>query len=203
LELIELKANVRTKGGNGPAKRLRLEGQMPAVLYGPGNEPAKISVETHALEVLLKKHKVGQVVFNLSVDGTAGSKTAMIKELQQDCLTGRFLHADFYEVAMNRKVRVKVPVHTTGLSIGVEKGGVLQLIHRELEVLCFPNQIPQSIELDVTPLEIGDGIHVKEISLGQDIDIHAKVNFTVASVVGRKIERGEGANAEGEAEGAG
>jgi large subunit ribosomal protein L25 len=188
LELIELNANIRTTKGNGPARRLRREGSMPAVLYGPGCEPALLSVETHALELLLKKNPVAQAVINLTVEGIPGSKTAMIKELQKDCLTGGYLHADFYEVAMDRKVLVKVPVLTTGKCIGVENGGMLQLIQRELEVLCFPNQIPKSIVLDVTELEVGGSIHVEDIHLEGDIEIPADSNFTVLTVLGRMAE---------------
>lgn len=202
MELIELNASIRTKVGNGPARRLRREGWMPAVLYGPGNEPAKISVETHALELLLNKHKVGQVVIDLAVEGMPGRKTAMIKELQRNCLTGGYLHADFYEVSMDRKVCIKVPVRTTGASVGVEKGGVLQVVHRELKVLCYPNQIPQSIVLDVTDLDIGDGIHVKDIPLEGGVEIPADMNFTVVTVLGRKTEGGEGEKKEGDARGA-
>jgi large subunit ribosomal protein L25 len=199
LELIQLNANIRKTKGNGPARRLRREGWMPAVLYGPGNEPALLSVETHALEVLLKKIPVAQAVINLTVDGISGSKTAMIKELQKDCLTGGYLHADFYEVAMDRKVLVKVPVLTTGKCIGVENGGMLQIIERELEVLCYPNQIPKSIVLDVTDLDMGGSIHVADIQLEGDVEIPADNNFTVLTVLGRMAgadaKEGEGAEA--------
>jgi large subunit ribosomal protein L25 len=167
---------------------------MPAVLYGPGSEPVLLSVETHALELLLKKHATAQAVITLTVDGVSGSRTAMIKELQKDCMTGSYQHADFYEVAMDRKVSVKVPVLTTGKCIGVENGGMLQLIRRELEVLCYPNQIPQSIVLDVTDLDVGASIHVEDIHLETEVEIPADVNFTVLTILGRM------AGAEGSAE---
>ena len=158
---------------------------MPAVLYGPGSEPVLLSVETHALELLLKKNAASQAVITLTVDGISGSKTAMIKELQKDCMTGSYQHADFYEVAMDRKVSVKVPVVTIGKCIGVENGGMLQLIRRELEVLCYPNRIPKSIVLDVTDLDIGGSIHVEDIHLDADVEIPADVNFTVLTILGR------------------
>jgi large subunit ribosomal protein L25 len=202
LELIELNANIRTTKGNGPARRLRREGWIPAVLYGPGSEPKLLSIETHALELLLKKNKVAQAVLNLTVNGIPGSKTAMIKELQKNCQTGGYLHADFYEVAMDRKVQVKVPVITTGKCIGVENGGMLQLVCRELEVLCFPNEIPKSIVLDVTDLDVGGSIHVEDIHLEGGVEIPADTNFTVLSVLGRMAGAAGGEGEEG-GEGAG
>lgn len=198
MELLELNANIRTTRGNGPARRLRQEGMMPAVLYGRGSEPVLLSVKTHSLELLLKKNPAAQAVINLTVDGISGSRTAMIKELQKNCLTGTFQHADFYEVAMDRKVLVKVPVLTTGKCIGVENGGVLQLIRRELEVLCYPNQIPKSIVLDVADLEVGASIHVEDIHLDSDIEIPADVNFTVLTVLGRMTESEAGGAEEAE-----
>lgn len=185
MEHIELNATIRMTKGNGPARRLRREGWTPAVLYGPGSDSTLLSVETHSLELLLKKIPVAQAVITLSVDGIAGSKTAMIKELQKDCLTGGYLHADFYEVSMDRKVLVKIPVVTTGKCIGVENGGMLQTIRRELEVLCYPNQIPKTIVLDVTDLEVGGSIHVEDIHLEGDMEIPADSNFTVLTVLGR------------------
>jgi len=92
----------------------------------------------------------------------------------------------FYEVAMDRKIRVMVPVRTTGKSIGVELGGLLQTIRRELEVLCLPNEIPKAIEVDVTDLDVGESIHVNEIHLEGNIEISAEVNFTVITVLSPK-----------------
>lgn len=200
MEFIELKANIRTTKGDGAARRLRRTGVMPAILYGPGSEPKLLSIETHALELLLKKNKVDQAVFNLTVDGISGIKTAMIKELQKNSLTGGYLHADFYEVSMDRKVRVKVPVSITGKSIGVENGGMLQLVCRELEVSCYPNQIPSIIELDVTGLNIGDAIHVADIRMEGGVEIPVETNFTVVSVHGRAAGSGSGEGAEAAAD---
>jgi large subunit ribosomal protein L25 len=196
LQLIELKTNIRNTRGNGPARQLRRTGRIPAVLYGPGSEPTSLSIDHRELEAILKHNKASQVVLSLVMDDTGATKNAMIRELQTDPLSGAFLHADFYEVAMDRTVHTKVPVATTGKSIGVEMGGMLQIIRRELEVLCYPDRIPQSIVIDITDLELGGAVHVEDIQLGEDIEIPHDVNFTILTVLGRKAE----ATAEEEAE---
>ncbi len=187
MELLELKANIRTGVGNGPGRALRREGRIPAVLYGPETEPVLLSVDISDLEQAIKKSKIGQVLLNLDIQN-GDTKTAMIKDLQTHPVTGNFLHADFYEIAMDRKIRVKVPVVTKGESEGVQHGGMLQIIRRELEVLCLPFEVPEKIEVDITGLDIGDSIHVDEIPLEGNIDIPADVNFTVLTILGKKAE---------------
>lgn len=175
--------------GNGPSRALRRDGKIPAVLYGPNTTPVLLTVETHDLENALKKGNIGQSLFNLNIDGeTTYNKTVMIKELQRHPSTYQFLHADFYEIAMDRKTTVSIPVVAVGKSIGVENGGILQIIRRELEITCLPTQIPESIEIDITDLDIGDSIHSEDIQLGEGIEIQADVNFTVITVSSPKLE---------------
>ncbi len=175
--------------GNGPSRALRRDGKIPAVLYGPNTTSVLLAVETHDLENALKKGNIGQSLFNLNIDGeTTYNKTVMIKELQRHPSTYQFLHADFYEIAMDRKTTVSIPVVAVGKSIGVENGGILQIIRRELEITCLPTQIPESIEIDITDLDIGDSIHSEDIQLGEGIEIQADVNFTVITVSSPKLE---------------
>jgi len=192
LELIELTATIRKAKGKNAAHVLRQASQIPAVLYGPGTEPFSLAIQIKDLEKILKKHKIGQIIFNLKIqNGKTVTRSAMIKELQVHPVSQRYLHADFYEVDMARKITVKVPVITTGKSAGVEMGGTLQLIRRELDVHCLPNEIPEAIELDITHLGIGDSIHVEDISLAEDIEIPAEVNFTVLTISSPKVEAEE------------
>jgi large subunit ribosomal protein L25 len=116
-----------------------------------------------------------------------------------------FLHVDFYEVAMDRKIYVPVPVAVTGKCIGVENGGVLQLVRHELEVFCLPGNIPDDITVDVSQLDIGDAIHVEDLQLPADVEIPHDVNFTVLTVSAtrKETEGGEEAQAEAVAEPAG
>lgn len=184
MELIELKTNIRTKVGNGPARALRREGKIPAVLYGPETDSILLSVGISDIESALKKGKIGQVLLSLVIqNGETMTRPVMIKELQIHPVSNNYLHVDFYEINMDRKIRTKVPVVTKGKSKGVELGGMLQVIRRELEVLCLPMEVPEVVEIDITELEIGDSIHVNEISLKGDIEISSDVNFTVVTVL--------------------
>lgn len=192
MEQIELKANARKTTGNGPAGVLRREGRIPAVLYGPGTEPVLLSVKIVDFEEVLKKGNVSQVLLNLVIqNGKAYSKSVIIKELQQHPVSQDFLHIDFYEIDMKRKIKVNIPVATTGKSKGVELGGVLQIVRHELEVLCLPGDIPEEIVIDVTDLDMGDSVHVEEIPLEGDAEIQAEVNFTVLTILSPKVEEEE------------
>jgi len=192
LELIELNTTERKTRGKNAANVLRQVSKIPAVLYGPGSEPISLSVDIKELELILKKHKISQVLLSLKINnGQTSTRSAMIKELQVHPISQLYLHVDFYEIDMNRKIRVKVPVVTKGTPIGVEMGGTLQLIRRELDVFCLPNVIPETIELDVTRLSIGDSIHVKDISLQGDVEIPTEVNFTILTVSSPKAEVAE------------
>ena len=189
MKQLELSATIRSAIGNGPARQLRMQGKMPAVLYGPKSDPVLLTVDIKELETSLKQGSLGQSIFNLTVEGGKKKATAvMIKELQRHPVSGNFLHADFYEIDMKSKIRVMVPIIPVGKSAGVEMGGLLQVIRREVEVLCLPTEIPESIEVDITELEVGDSLHVEELSTTENIEIPADVNFTILTVVSPKVE---------------
>jgi len=205
LDFVELKANIRKTSGSGVARTLRSAGKVPGVLYGPSVDPILLSFDVKELETSLKKGKMGLSIYNLAIqNGNTTTRSAMIKELQTDSITRMFLHVDFYEIAMDRKIKVNVPLVPIGKSKGVELGGILQVIRRELEVFCLPNEVPNNIEIDVTDLEIGDSVHVENISLDGDIEISADVNFTVITVIGARVDEEleeEGEEEEGSEEG--
>jgi len=203
LELIELKTNIRTTTGNGPARRLRQKGQIPAVLYGPGTESVLLSVNISDIDRILKKGRIGQALLNLVIlnNEETSTKTVMVKELQHHPVSRDFLHIDFYEVAMDRKIMVNIPVTTIGKAKGVETGGILQIVRRELEVQCFPLDVPESIEIDITDLDVGDSIHLGDISRQSKIEFLYDENITVVTVVTPKIEEEEEVVEEAEAEG--
>jgi large subunit ribosomal protein L25 len=197
LEKIELQASVRKSVGNGPARVLRRAGQTPAVLYGRNTEPVLLSVNTKDLELILKQGSFGQFILNLVIqNGKKVTRAAMIKELQTHPISGQLIHIDFYEIDMKRKIKVMIPVVTTGNSVGVEEGGMLNVVRRELEVFCLPGDIPESIEIDISELAMGDSIHLEDIPLGEDVEISSDVNFTVATVLSPKVEEEEVAEEE-------
>lgn len=188
MNFIELKVNIRKTTGSNSARAMRAAGKIPAVLYASTGDPILLSLDGKEFEQSLKDKK-SHSLYNLAIEnGVATNKTVMIKELQVGPMTRMLLHVDFYEIVMDRKIKVKVPVVVTGKSEGVESGGILQIIRRELEILCFPNEIPEKIEIDVTDLDIGGSIHVKDISLDENIEIQTDVNFTIITVVGARLD---------------
>jgi large subunit ribosomal protein L25 len=189
LEKIELKVTIRKTTGNGAARELRREGMIPAILYGPKAEPVMLSVMTKELENILMTSNIGQVLLDLLIqNGKQTSRTAMIKELQAQPVSGSLLHVDFYEVAMDQKIKISIPVVTTGQSKGVEEGGVLQLVRHEVEIFCYPNNIPESLEVDVTDMDIGDSMHMDEVSIDESFELVDETNFTLVTILSPKAE---------------
>jgi large subunit ribosomal protein L25 len=187
-----LKVTVRKTVGDGAARELRREGMIPAILYGPKAEPVMLSVMTKELETILVTSNIGQVLLNLLIqNGKQQSRTAMIKELQTQPISGNLLHVDFYEVAMDQKIKISIPVVTTGQAAGVEEGGVLQLVRHEVEIFCFPNNIPESLEVDVTDMNIGDSKHIDAVSIDESFELVDESNFTLVTVLSPKAEEVE------------
>ncbi len=198
---------MRKSVGNGPARVLRRAGQIPAVLYGRKIEPVLLSVNAKDLEQILKKGSFGQFILTLVIqNGKKMTKPAIIKELQTHPVSGSLIHIDFYEVDMKRQIKVMVPVVTTGKSVGIEEGGLLNIVRRELEVFCLPGDIPEAIEIDISELGIGDSIHLEDLPLGENVEVVTDVNFTVVTVLSPKVEEEvveeEEEELEGEEEGA-
>jgi large subunit ribosomal protein L25 len=199
LDLIELKAIRRDTKGNSPARALRRQELIPAVLYGREVEPTLLSIDRKDLEKIVKKGNIGQMLLHIALEGDSSpAKAAMIKELQRHPVKGSFLHVDFYQVMMDRKIKVEVPVVTTGKARGVADGGLLQIIRRKVEVLCTPDKIPESISIDITELGVGESVHVRDLPLSDDIEIPADVNYTVLTILSQKAETPEVEKAEGE-----
>lgn len=188
MEIHSFKAQLRHSTGKGTARALRRDGNIPAVLYGSDIESIPLTLSINDVEQLLKKVNYAQALLNLKVDGEESfEKTVMIKEIQTEPLSQKFLHIDLYEINMDRKLTVTVPVVISGTSIGVEAGGILQIIRRELEVNCLPTAIPEQITIDVTDLDIGDSVHVAEIELEGDLEIPYDANFTILTIVTPKV----------------
>ena len=199
MEIHPLKAQTRNSAGKGTARRLRQEGRIPAVLYGPDIDSMPLSVSIYDIEQLLKKINYAQALLKLQIeDGNYPPKTVMIREIQTEPLGQNFRHMDLYELDMKRKQVITVPVVTTGVSKGVEEGGILQIIRRELDVQCLPSDIPEQITIDISNLDVGESVHVEEVEVEGDVEILHDVNFTILTVVAPKMP--EEAEEEAEAE---
>lgn len=160
-----LKAERRATRGKNEARRLRASGRIPAVVYGGAGEVTAVAVDPKALSRILHSESGVNTLINLEVDGEAASRV-IVKEYQLDPVKGRLLHADFYRLAMDRPIRVTVPIEVRGEARGVkQQGGVLDLPHREVEIECLPAEIPESIVVDVSELLIGQSIRLKDLAL--------------------------------------
>lgn len=197
LEQTTLDAQVREKTGKGVAHRLRAQALIPAVVYGPRSEPLNIAVDPKALRKAIQTPHRLNTLITLKLDG-AGERTALLKDYQVDPVTRKMLHADFYEVKLDQKVTVPVPVVLVGRPEGVALGGILQQTRRELDVTCLPGEIPQKIEVDVSHLKIAQALHVSEVKPPPGAEIRFLKNFTVALVAvpeGEEIPQAEAAAA--------
>jgi large subunit ribosomal protein L25 len=194
-----LVAEPRDATGKGAARRLRAAGRIPAVVYGRGAESKAISVDPGALLKLLHDSGAGMnTLIDLSVDGT--TQTVLVKELQRDPVRGRPLHTDFYLVELDKTVEVSVPIHLVGRAAGVELGGIVDHPLRELELECLPRAIPEGVEVDVSALEIGQSIHVRDLELPQGVSVLTDENLAVASVIAPTVVEEEVPEEEVEAE---
>ena len=181
MAVIPLGGTRRENLGKGGARKARAAGQIPGVLYGHGEEPVPVAVGAREFDLALRGHKGGNPIVNLAVAG--GEFTALIRAVQYDPLTHDILHLDFQHISLTETIEVKVAVHLTGLPVGVKDGGgILETILRDIEVRCLPTAIPASIEVDVSHLNIGDSVHVREISV-PNVTVLNDGAETIATVV--------------------
>jgi large subunit ribosomal protein L25 len=163
---FDLAVTVREKSGKGAARQLRRDGKVPAVLYGQG-ECLLLTIEPDPLIKILKSQAGSTALITLTVNGAKSKpkRTALLRDFQVDPVEGHVLHADLFEISMDKPIRVKVPVHVIGgTPAGVKEGGILHYNLRELHVECLPVALPDRIEVDASPLVIGQGIHLREIA---------------------------------------
>jgi len=186
---VSLEVSRREGIGKGVAKKLRRDGNVPAVVYGGHREPVAITVDRKSVSELIQKSEHGiRSVFLLKMAGTDQQRHAMIKEVTIDPISRKMLHIDFVRVLMDEVVKVTVPVHITGLAIGVKEGGLLDFQVREVHVECLPNAIPDSIEVDATPLGVHDYYRVKDLKLPEGVKI---LDDPERVVVGVTVARAE------------
>jgi large subunit ribosomal protein L25 len=187
MQQVQLEVSLRKEKGKGAAHRLRREGKIPAILYGRNMEVYPLAVDPDKLKKILTSGARENTLIGLKVAGEGsekiGGKVVMLKDLQIHPLRRSYLHADFYAVAMDQKIEADIPVRLIGKAEGVKSGGMVQQPRREVRVRCLPTHIPEFIEVDVSPLKIGDSLHVKDIPPSEIYEIVADTNFTVASVI--------------------
>jgi large subunit ribosomal protein L25 len=204
MEQPVLNAQVRENRGKGIARQLRRNQEIPAIFYGPATKPVMLVLKRPELEMILRHASGENVIFDLRLhDGsTMHSKTAMLKELQVHPIKDVYLHADFYEISLDKEITVDIPIQLVNTPIGVTNGGVLEQIKRELSVTCLPGQLIDALEVDVSHLELGGSLHVRDITLpegiatSEDGELAIAVIATPRAEIERPAEVGEEAAAE-------
>ena len=196
----ELNVTLREATGKGVARKLRAQGLVPAVVYGKGIEPCAITVEPKALEKAVSTAAGWNTLITLKGAAPVEGKVVVLKALKLQAIRRTMVCADFHAIDLTKKGHFMIPVITVGTSAGEKAGGMLQVLRHEIEVVCLPFAVPQSIEIDVTALEIGDNVHVAEIAAPEGSEIPYDANFTILMVAGHKeeIEEVEGEEGEGE-----
>ena len=202
----KLKATERDgKSGKGAARKIRASGRVPGILYGHGMDPVSLAIDSRDLFHVLHTDAGTNVLIDLQVG--SDHHLAMPREIQRDHIKGQFLHVDFLVVRRDEKITVDVPVSLIGESHGVKEGGVIEHHLWELKVECFPTDVPEAIEADVSRLGIGDALRVEDIMPPEGATILTDSSETIVSVVPPPVlaveeEVAVSEEAEAEAEGA-
>ena len=214
-EEIVIDAQIRQEKGKNKNRRLRSSGMIPAVLYGVTSENISLSVKPLDVVKILRSNRGANTLFHINMIGERTTRSAvLIKDYQLDPVKDVLIHCDFVRVKMDEKLETTVPIHTTGRAKGVELGGMLEMVMREVAIECFPSDIPENIVIDVSEMVIGDSLRVRDLNLGEKITVLAEEDLLVLHCVppkkiveevvevaeGVEGEAVEGAEGEGEAE---
>jgi large subunit ribosomal protein L25 len=183
VETVEIQIEQRQLSGKAKAKQLRREGKLPGVFYGPKTEPVPLSVDREEFLSRVADLEGSHLVRIKSGSPLLADKVALVKDMQFHPVTGEILHADFYEVDLSERIRVKVPLHFVGKAEGVVRGGILQPVVREIEVECLPMDIPEYLDVEVSSLDIGHSLHITDLPVPEGVVAIYESNFTLVTVV--------------------
>src|SRR5438132_7739873 len=200
---VKLKAEPRTAVGRSAARKLKARGVVPAVIYGGKEKPQPLQVSTREINAMLS-HAAGEnILVELEIAGEKSNRTALVQEIQHSPVGGAILHIDFHAVSMDQAIQTDVPLEPIGVPEGVKTfGGLLEQSLRSLAIECLPRDLPDRITVDVSKLNIGDSIHVRDIQLPSGVAAKVQVDLTAFSVLAPVVEE-EPVVAEAEAAAAG
>jgi large subunit ribosomal protein L25 len=190
METVEITIERRAEQGKGAMRRLRAAGRVPGILYGPKRTTTSIAVAAEEFEKKVV-HLEGAHLIRLvhaGSDAELHEKMVLVREMQMHPVSGRALHADFYEVDLTERLTVEVTIHFVGKAVGVVNGGILQPILREIEVECLPTEIPDFFEVDVTALDIHDAVHASDLTLPEGVSLVGDPTRTIVTVLPPSIE---------------
>ncbi|HEV8660416.1 MAG TPA: 50S ribosomal protein L25 [Thermoanaerobaculia bacterium] len=186
---VTLEVSRREGTGKEIAKKLRRQGQVPAVVYGGHREPVAIVVDRKAVADLVQKSDHGiRSIFLLKMSGTDQQRHAMIKDIQIDPISRKMIHIDFVRVMMDENVRLTVPVHLNGTSIGVKEGGILDWQVRDLHIECLPNAIPDSIEVNIEEIGMHQYLRISDVKVPDGVRVLDDPERVVVGVTHARAE---------------
>jgi large subunit ribosomal protein L25 len=198
---LKVKAEPRSGRGTSTARRLRRTGVIPAVVYGVGKAPQTVQVNTRDFTRGLQAQESEHVIMDLEISGS-GAVKCLLQDVQHHAVTGDIIHADFHEISLTEKLRVKVPLRLVGDPVGVsQQGGVLDTLVREIEIECLPLDIPEHIDLDISQIHVGQSLKAGDVKLGDKLKLVTDKNLAVVAVTAQRAEEEAApAAAEGAAE---
>ena len=185
-----LKAALRARTGSG-LNQMRREGWLPSVIYGRGTDNKNLKVDARSFADLLAKSSSDNIVINLEIDGE-GTRLAFLQAIQHNAISGKAVHADFLAIDENTEITAHIPAHLNGESPGVKAGGVVEQYIHAIEITCLPDDLPDSIEIDISGLELLDSLHLGDINYPKGVRPTQAANVVVVHI-GRA---GAGAEAE-------
>jgi large subunit ribosomal protein L25 len=200
---VKLKAEPRTATGRSAARKLKARGVIPAIIYGAKDKAQPLQLSARDINAMLSQASGENILVELEIAGEKSNRTALVQEIQHSPVGGDVLHIDFHAVSMDEKIQAEVPLEPTGIANGVKNfGGLLEQSLRTLAVECLPRDLPDRITVDVSNLNIGDSIHVRDIKLPPGVAAKVQSELTAFSVLAPAVEE-EPVVAEAEAAAAG
>jgi large subunit ribosomal protein L25 len=186
---VKLTAQRREATGRSAIRKLKARGIVPAIVYGGKDKPQPLQVSRRDISLMLSHASGENILVELEITGEKGSRMAMIQEIQHSPVGGDVLHVDFHAVSMDEKIEADVPLEPVGVANGVKNfGGLLEQSLRILEVECLPRDLPDKITVDVSGLNIGDSVHVRDIQLPAGVAAKTQPDLTAFSVVAPVVE---------------
>ena len=200
---VKLKAEPRTNVGRSAVRKLRARGLIPAIIYGGNEKPLPLQVTARDINAMMSHASGENVLVELEIAGEASSRTALVQEVQHAPVDGDIRHVDFHAISMDQMIQAEVPLEPTGAAVGVKTfGGLLEQSLRTLTIECLPRDLPDRIAVDVSQLNIGDSVHVRDIQFPPGVTPKVQLDLTAFSVLAPAVEE-EPVIAEAEAAAAG
>ncbi len=176
-----LKAAPRARSGTGRLKQMRREGWVPSVIYGKGTENINLKVDAKTFTELLARSSSENILVNLDIEGH-GVRLAFLQSVQHDSLSGITLHADFRAIDENTAITAHIPTHLNGESVGVKAGGLVEQYVHAIEITCLPNDLPETLEVDISAMDIGASLHIGDIKFPSGVKATHAADVVVAHI---------------------